>query len=261
VSGSRGAARPAPVREIHTRLARAHGPLDPPRRLDPLEELILTIMSQNTSDVNRDRAYAAMRARYPTWAALARARSPTLADTIRPGGLANTKAPRILAVLREIRRREGGFDLGWMRDASDDQVAGYLGSLPGVGPKTIACVLAFSLDRPAIPVDTHVHRVATRLGLLAPGTPSARAHRTLEDLVPPDLRVSMHVGLIRHGRRVCKAGRPRCEECILRTLCPTAPRYLRSSTGSGRGAQVRRSRGPKTTVRVKTGSRGRNSVR
>jgi endonuclease-3 len=149
-----------------------------------------------------------------------------VAAAIRPGGLANTKAPRIVAVLREIREREGGFDLAWMRDASDQEVTEYLTSLPGVGPKTAACVLAFSLDRPALPVDTHVYRVASRLGFLPPGTSSARAHQVLHDLVPARLRVSMHVGLIRHGRTICRSGRPRCEVCPLQDLCPTAPVYL-----------------------------------
>ena len=226
---SRPGAGPSDARtvgEIHRRLERAHGPLAPPRRLDPLEELILTILSQNTSDVNRDRAWEALRRRFPTWEALARARPRSVAAAIRPGGLSNTKAPRIVAVLREIQRREGSFDLGWMRQATDQEVEEYLLSLPGVGPKTAACVLAFSLERPALPVDTHVARVATRLGFLAPGTPSAVAHRVMADLVPPGLRVSMHVGLIRHGRTICKAGRPRCEACPLRDLCPTAPLYL-----------------------------------
>ena len=217
---------PRTVREIHRRLERAHGPLDPPRHLDPLDELILTILSQNTSDVNRDRAWAALRDRFPTWEAMAAARPRTVAAAIRPGGLSNTKAPRILAVLREIRRREGSFDLGWMERATDAHVEEYLLSLPGVGPKTAACVLAFSLGRPALPVDTHVARVATRLGFLAPGTPAPAAHRVMADLVPPPLRVSMHVGLIRHGRTICRAGRPRCEACPLRDLCPSAPVFL-----------------------------------
>jgi endonuclease-3 len=217
---------PGRIRELHRRLARAHGPLDPPRRLDPLEELVLTILSQNTSDVNRDRAYAAMRERYPTWEALASARERDLLSVIRAGGLANTKAPRILAVLREIRDREGGFELSWMREAGDDEVIRYLVSLPGVGPKTAACVLAFSLDRPVIPVDTHVLRVATRLGMLPPRTAAGPAHEILAALVPPPLRVPMHVALIRHGRTICKAGRPRCEECPVRDLCPSAPLFL-----------------------------------
>ncbi|MGH2724316.1 MAG: endonuclease III domain-containing protein [Actinomycetota bacterium] len=216
----------ATVREVHRRLRRRHGPLGAPRRLDPLEELIVTILSQNTSDVNRDRAYAAMRRRYPTWEALAEAPVTDLTEAIRPGGLANTKAPRLLAVLRDIRDREGGFDLSWMHTATDERVTEYLLSLPGVGPKTAACVLAFSLRRPALPVDTHVHRVATRLGFLPPGMPAPRAHDVLAEIVPPPLRVEMHVALIRHGRTLCRAGRPLCERCPLQDLCPTAPRYL-----------------------------------
>jgi endonuclease-3 len=222
-------AAPAPrdnVREIHRRLKREHGPLESPRRLEPLEELILTVLSQNTSDVNRDRAWEALRRRYPTWEALARARVGNLVDTIRVGGLGNTKAPRILAILREIRRREGGFDLAWMRTAPDEEIRDYLASLPGVGPKTVACVLAFSLGRPALPVDTHVHRVTGRLGLLPEETNAVSAHRILEELVPPKLRLPMHVGLIRHGRTVCKAGWPQCGVCVLQDLCPSAARFL-----------------------------------
>ena len=220
----------ATIREIHRRLALAHGPLTAPRRWDPLEELVLTILSQNTSDVNSDRAYASLRERFPTWEAAASARPAQIAAAIHSGGLAKVKAPRILAVLREIRRREGRLDLSWMHDAADAEVEEYLSSLPGVGPKTVACVLAFSLGRPALPVDTHVHRVATRLGLIPPGMPAAKAHDALADLVPPRLRVSMHVAWIRHGRTICKAGRPRCEECPLVDLCPTAPAVL----GGGR---------------------------
>jgi len=216
----------ATIREIHRRLGRAFGPLDPGRRLEPVEELVLTILSQNTSDVNSGRAYEALRKRYRTWESLAGARERDVADAIHPGGLANVKAPRILDVLREIREREGRIDLSWLAGASDEEVETYLTSLPGVGPKTAACVLAFSLGRPALPVDTHVHRVATRLGLLPPGTNAAHAHRILRDLVPARFRVAMHVGMIRLGREICRAGRPSCEVCPLNDLCPTAPLYL-----------------------------------
>jgi endonuclease III len=236
-AASSAGAAPGTIREVHRRLRRAYGPLDPPRRLDPLEELVLTILSQNTSDVNRDRAWKALRARFPTWEGLARARPGQVAAAIRAGGLANVKAPRILAVLREIRSREGAFDLGWMHGATDDEIVGYLTSLPGVGPKTAACVLAFSLERPALPVDTHVHRVAERLGFLPAGATAARAHRLLEELVPGRLRVSMHVGLIRHGRALCRAGRPRCQECPLQDLCPSAQTYL-AGPPSGRPART-----------------------
>jgi endonuclease-3 len=149
-----------------------------------------------------------------------------VADAIRSGGLANTKAPRIQAILREVREREGAFDLSSLRGMSDGDATAYLASLPGVGPKTAAVVLAFSLGRDAIPVDTHVHRVATRLGWITPKTGAERAHRVLEELVPAEIRVPTHVGLIRLGREICKAGRPRCEECPLFELCPTGPVVL-----------------------------------
>jgi endonuclease-3 len=217
----------ATVREIHRRLSGRFGPLDPPRTLDPLEELILTVLSQNTSDVNRDRAYAAMRARFPTWEALAEADPSDLAAAIRPGGLANIKAPRLLAILGEIREREGGeLDLSWMRRASSARVRDYLVTLPGVGPKTAACVLAFSLGRSALPVDTHVHRVARRLGFLDERIGAAKAHEVMDERVPARLRVRMHVGMIRLGRTICRAGRPACAVCPLQDLCPTAPSIL-----------------------------------
>jgi endonuclease-3 len=230
---SSGPPSPATVREIYRRLKRALGPLEAPRRLDPLDELILTVLSQNTSDVNRDRAYERMRARYPTWEELAGARAADLEEAIRPGGLSKTKAPRILAILAEIREREGGsLDLSWMGSASSKRVAGYLASLPGVGPKTAACVLAFSLGRPALPVDTHVFRVARRLGFYDGRTDAARAHIVMQDLVPARLRVKMHVGLIRLGRRICHPGRPSCPDCPLMDLCPTAPAVLAAADAS-----------------------------
>jgi len=204
------------------RLARRLGPLDPPPRREPIEELILTVLSQNTNDVNRDRAFAAMRERYPTWEGLAAADERALAEAIRPGGLANTKAPRILAILAEIARREGGsLDLEWMKTARPDRVVAYLVSLPGVGPKTAACVLAFSLGRPTVPVDTHVFRVARRLGFLDDGVDAAGAHVVMDELVPASLRVRLHVGFIRLGRSICRAGRPDCDACPLLDLCPT----------------------------------------
>ncbi len=191
------------------------------------------MLSQNTSDVNSERAFDAMRRRWPTWEALASASEHDLADAIRPGGLANTKAPRILSILRTIRERQGGsIDLSWMRAAADEEVAAYLLSLPGVGPKTAACVLAFSLGRDALPVDTHVHRVARRLGFYDERTDAAAAHAVLERAVSPRLRVPMHVGLIRLGRTICRPGRPLCEECPLNDLCPTAPLYLAGTTRS-----------------------------
>lgn len=214
------------VRTIHQRLLRHFGELQPPRRTDPLEELVLTVLSQHTSDANAERAFASLRARFPTWRAILVARSTAVADAIRSGGLANTKAPRIRAILREVLEREGRLELSRLRREPDDDVVRYLTSLPGVGPKTAAVVMAFALGRPTIPVDTHVHRVATRLGLVEPRTSAEKAHRMLEGSVPPDLKVPLHVGLIRLGRETCKAGRPRCEDCPLVDVCPTAPSVL-----------------------------------
>lgn len=221
--------------EIVRRLSRAYGhghPARPaPKRRGPLEELIFTVLSQNTSDVNRDRAWAAMRARYPDWRALLRARPAALADAIRPGGLADTKAPRILAILREVVAREGRPSLARLRRMPDADVRTYLTSLPGIGPKTAACVLAFSLGRPALPVDTHVHRVARRLGLAGSRASAAGTQEALEALIPPARRVDAHLDLIAHGRTTCRAQRPLCDGCVVRDLCPSADVFL---AGDGR---------------------------
>jgi endonuclease-3 len=214
------------VRAIHRRLERHFGELLAPRRSDPLEELVLTVLSQHTSDVNAERAYTSLRAAFPTWEEVVRAAPGAVADAIRSGGLANTKAPRIQAILHEVWDREGRFDLAALHRRSDADATAYLSSLPGVGPKTAAVVLAFSLGRDAMPVDTHVHRVTMRLGWIAERTSEAKAHDVLAELVPAEIRVPVHVGLIRLGREVCKAGRPRCEVCPLFELCPTGPVVL-----------------------------------
>jgi len=229
------------IRRAHKLLERRLGPLEPPRRLDPLEELILTVLSQNTSDVNRDRAYASLTERFASWEEVADADARDVADAIRPGGLANTKAPRIQAILRAIEHEHGKLDLRFLDRMPDDEVRTYLMELPGVGPKTAACVLAFSLLRPVIPVDTHVRRVAERLGWIPPRTNDADAHAVLERLVSADIRVTTHVGLIRLGREICKPGRPRCEECPLQAMCPTAPAVL-SGAWRAREAVSRRRR-------------------
>jgi endonuclease III len=219
-------ATPRRVRTITRRLERRFGQLSPPRASDPLDELVLTVLSQHTSDVNADRAFASLRAAFPTWAEVVAAPEAAVADAIRSGGLANTKAPRIQAILREVRDREGAFDLGRLRDLPDAEARAYLTSLPGIGPKTAAVVLSFALGRDTIPVDTHVHRVARRLGLIPPRASAEQADRLLHALVPDGLRTRLHVGLIRLGREICKAPTPRCALCPLKDLCPTAPKYL-----------------------------------
>lgn len=208
------------------RLRKRYGELAPPRRSDPLEELILTVLSQHTSDVNAERAFESLRAAFPSWEDVARAPTRGVADAIRSGGLADTKAPRIQAILGEVEERRGAFDLSYLRELSDEEARTELVSLPGVGPKTAAVVLSFALGRDAMPVDTHVHRVTRRLGLVPPKTSAERADRLLHELVPEGLRTPLHVALIRLGREICKAPTPRCRICPLKDICPTAPRYL-----------------------------------
>ena len=215
------------VRTILNRLRKRFGGLVPPRAVDPLEELILTVLSQHTSDLNAERAFADLRRAFPDdWGAVEHARTQDVADAIRHGGLANSKAPRIQAILREVREREGAYDLSALRAMPDAEARTYLMSLPGIGPKTAAVVLSFALGRDTIPVDTHVHRASRRLGLIPPQASAERADRILHDLVPDGLRTPLHVALIRLGREICKAPTPRCRGCPLNDICPTAPRYL-----------------------------------
>jgi endonuclease III len=215
------------IRAILGRLRKRYGELEPPRVADPLEELILTVLSQHTSDLNAERAFADLRAAFPGgWDQIVAAFTKTVADAIRSGGLADSKAPRIQAILREVHEREGAYDLARLRALDDIQVRDYLMSLPGIGPKTAAVVLSFALGRDALPVDTHVLRVSRRLGLIPEKASAERADRILHDLVPHGLRTPLHVGLIRLGREICKAPTPRCAQCPLADLCPTSPRFL-----------------------------------
>jgi endonuclease-3 len=185
------------------------------------------VLSQHTSDLNAERAFGDLRRAFPTgWGSIVDAPTVAVADAIRSGGLANSKAPRIQAILREVHEREGAFDLSRLRAMPDDDARAYLMSLPGIGPKTAAVVLSFALARDAMPVDTHVHRVTKRLGMIPQRATAERADRILHELIPDGLRTPMHVGFIRLGREICKAPSPRCRQCPLQDLCPTAPRYL-----------------------------------
>lgn len=200
----------------------SQGPFVPKPRLTAIDELIATVLSQATSDRNSERAFAELKDAFACWDEVLAAPVAKVADAIRSGGIADQKARRIQLILAEIQAREGRIDLRRLDELDDAAIEEYFTSLPGVGPKTAACVLVFAMGRPAFPVDTHVHRIATRLGWLPPGTTAERAHRALSSAVPPDLRYDLHIALIVHGRTVCVARNPRCETCVLRSLCPHA---------------------------------------
>jgi len=224
--------------EIVRRLATLYG--DPEWRPhgDPIAELVLTILSQNTSDANSGRAFMRLRSRFPEWEALMAADPSQIESEIREGGLSRIKAPRIVAALAEVWRRLGSLDMSFLREAPLAEAKQWLVSLPGVGPKTAACVLMFALGRPALPVDTHVHRVAQRLGLVPPSVGAEAAHDTLESMLAPAEVYPFHVSLIKHGRRLCRAQRPLCGECPLLDGCPAGQGYVgvRRSTRRARQA-------------------------
>jgi endonuclease III len=204
----------------------------------PLDELIFTVLTQHTSDLNAGRAYKEMRRLYPDWEDVVTAPVADLAGAIRPGGLADQKSVRIQRILAEIKRRSGALDLGFLGNMPLGEAREWLRALPGVGPKTAAVVLAFAFGMPAMPVDTHIHRVSGRLGLISKKTTADQAHDVLEAMVRPEDRFALHVALITHGRRTCKALRPLCGACVLAGVCPSSKKFgarSTSSSPSGRG--------------------------
>jgi endonuclease-3 len=204
------------VETLRARLREMYGtPRNEPHG-DPLHELILTVLSQNTNDRNRDVAYGRLRERFADWEAVRDAPAAQVKEAIRPGGLAETKAPRIQKILREIGEP---LNLDWLREAQRDEAIAYLTALPGVGRKTAACVLIFSFDRPEVPVDTHVYRVGGRLGLFPPDASFERAHDEMLAITPPGAAYELHMNLIHHGREICRP-KPRCPQCELRRMCP-----------------------------------------
>ncbi|HZT05650.1 MAG TPA: endonuclease III [Chloroflexota bacterium] len=224
--------------EICHRLMVFYGPPSPRPLQDPLSELIQTVLSQNTADVNSDRAFAQLMDRYRgDWTAVARAPVSEVADAIRSGGLADIKAARIQNILRSVTDRLGELDLSYLRDVPLEEGRAFLRSLDGVGPKTAACVLLFACGKPAMPVDTHVLRVSQRIGLVGDKTSAEQAHMALEAAVPADLVYAFHMLLITHGRQICKAQRPRCSTCPVSAQCAFPAKT--GSDGDGRGASGR----------------------
>ena len=212
---------PNRVRAIRARLRRAYGIPQPKPHHDPVAELVLTVLSQNTNDRNRDVAYVRLVNEYPTWDEVAAAPVERIEAAIAPGGISKVKSKRIKAILEQVADDHGHIDLGWMADSPLDEARDYLCTLPGVARKTAACVLLFSYGRPDIPVDTHVGRVGTRLGLFRPKASFEEMHDTMLAITPPELAHEGHVNLIRHGRRTCHARSPECATCPLRDICPS----------------------------------------
>jgi len=204
------------VRALRARLRALYGvPVMAPHG-DPLGELVLTVLSQSTSDRNRDVAFLRLRDRLPSWEAVRDAPLQEVEEAIRPGGISKVKSVRIQAMLHAIG---DDLDLAWLRDAPIEDSQAFLCSLPGVGRKTAACVLLFAYGLRDVPVDTHVSRVATRLALLEPRAPFGRLHDQMLALTPAGAELELHVNLLRHGRRTCHAQRPACSACALARMC------------------------------------------
>jgi endonuclease-3 len=206
--------------DLVKRLEAVYGPPEPPRLSDPLDELICCILSQHTTDATSFPAFDRLKAAYPEWGMAVTAGQDAIADIIRNAGLANQKSKSILGCLRVIHEKVGSYSLDLLRTMPMLEGRAWLMELPGVGPKTASIVLCFSLGLPAIPVDTHIHRVSLRIGFLPPKMDANKAHDELLRVVPPDLAYPYHMALIRHGRAVCKAPKPRCGECVLAEDCP-----------------------------------------
>ena len=210
------------IEEIIEKLADQYGKRVWQEHRDPVSELVLTILSQHTSDINSRRAFDKLGADFPSWDEVINADTDDIAQSIWTAGLARVKAPRIKAILKLIIQRCGSLNLDFLAELPIDEAKLWLQQLPGVGPKTVACVLLFSLGLPVMPVDTHIHRVAKRLGLIDSKTSADKAHRILEPMIPQKEIYSFHINMIEHGRQVCHAQNPECVTCVFTTACPSS---------------------------------------
>jgi endonuclease-3 len=213
---------PVAIEEVIELLEQEYGPCQWQPDRDPIDVLIGTILSQNTSDVNSGRAFASLKASFGSWEAVASAPAEHIARVIKSGGLSQIKAVRIKQVLEQIEKEQGRISLDFLKSKSMAEAEDYLMRLPGVGHKTASCVLLFSLGKPSLPVDTHVFRVAKRLGLIDSKLSTEKAHSLLQEQIPPSKVYQFHIHMIEHGRRICHARKPRCNECILRSICPSS---------------------------------------
>ena len=213
---------PVAIEEVIELLEQEYGPCQWQPGRDPLDVLIGTILSQNTSDANSGRAFASLKASFNSWKAVASAPAEHIARVIQSGGLSQIKAVRIKQVLEQIEKEQGRISLDSLKSRTMAKAEDYLMSLPGVGHKTARCVLLFSLGKPSLPVDTHIFRVAKRLGLIDSKMSIEKAHSLLQEQISPPKVYQFHIHMIEHGRRICHARQPRCNRCILRGICPSS---------------------------------------
>ena len=206
-----------------------YGPFEEEPRLDPVHELVFTILSQHTSDINSARAFGFLMDKFGSLEAVAGGDVADIEEAISPGGLAKVKAPRIKLVLSRILELNGSLDLSFLREMPLEEAKAWLRQLPGIGPKSAGIILNFSLGMPAMAIDTHIYRVCQRLRFIGPKTTVEKAHEIMEAKVPPEQVFQFHVAIINHGRRVCKAQRPLCAECIVAEGCPSRNKMMKTA--------------------------------
>jgi endonuclease-3 len=208
-----------PIGYIIQNLERAYGVPKNSRASDPLDMLVQVILSQATSDTNSHRTFAALKARFPTWDDASRARTSSIANAIRSGGLANQKAAVIKSLLSQIKDERGALDLSFLHHLPAEEARKYLSQFRGIGPKTVACTLLFACRKEVFPLDTHIFRILRRVGLVPPKCTDARAHQIMDGIIPEGKFYSFHVTLIRHGRALCRPRDPLCERCPIVEYC------------------------------------------
>ncbi len=207
-----------------------YGPFEEEPRLDPVHELVFTILSQHTSDINSARAFGFLMDQFGSLESVAQGDVAQIEKAISPGGLAKVKAPRIKMVLTRILELNGSLDLSFLREMPLEEAKGWLRQLPGIGPKSAGIILNFSLGMPAMAIDTHIYRVCQRLRFIGPKVTVDKAHEIMEAKVPPEQVFQFHIAIINHGRRVCKAQRPLCSECVVAEGCPSRNKMMRAAS-------------------------------
>lgn len=232
---------PARIAQAVELMAQEYGPFEVERRLPPTDEMVFTILSQHTSDINSSRAYNRLMECFGTLEAVARADINAIEEAIAPGGLAKVKAPRIKEVLGKVLELNGGsLDLSFLSEMPLAEAKAWLRQLPGIGPKSTGIVLNFSLGMPAMAIDTHIFRVCQRLRAIDARTNADKAHDVMEAKVAPEEVFNFHVAFINHGRRVCKAQRPLCGQCVVGEMCPSRKKMMAEPAGTETGAKATR---------------------